>query len=65
VLKTIRLRERAKLQWLQDLHEINGVNVSNKRREASRNFRKRGWEYLREKIDTLATNSKNRNIRHV
>jgi hypothetical protein len=45
-----------KLQWLQDASEINGDNMKNVRCEASRHFRK-------DKINELATNSKNKNIR--
>jgi restriction endonuclease S subunit len=38
-------RKQAKLQWLQDLSEINGDNLNNVRRDASRYFRnkKRGY----------------------
>jgi hypothetical protein len=32
-------RKEAKLQWLQDPSEINGVNLNNVRRETSRHFR--------------------------
>jgi hypothetical protein len=38
-------------------------NLSNVRREASRYFRNKKREYLKEKINQLATNSKNLNIR--
>jgi hypothetical protein len=48
-------RKQAKLQWLQDPSEING--------EASRYFRNKKREYLKHKINELATNSKNKNIR--
>jgi hypothetical protein len=48
------------LQWLQDPSEINGNNVKNVRREASRHFRNKKTEYLKDKINVLATNSKNR-----
>jgi hypothetical protein len=53
------------LQWLQDPSEIrvNGDNLNNVRREASRNFRNKKREYLKDKINELATNSKNKNIR--
>jgi hypothetical protein len=33
------------------------------RREASRHFRNKKREYLKDKINELATNSKNKNIR--
>jgi hypothetical protein len=55
--------KQAKLQWLQDPSEINGDNLNNVRREASRHFRDKKREYLNDKINELATNSKNRNIR--
>jgi preprotein translocase subunit Sec63 len=51
------------LQWLQDPSEINGENLNNIRREVSRHFRKKLRKYLKDKIDELATNSKNKNIR--
>jgi hypothetical protein len=51
------------LQWLQGPSEINGDNLNNVRREASRHFRNKKREYLKEKINKLATNSKNKNIR--
>jgi hypothetical protein len=56
-------RKQAKLQWLQDPSEINGDNPNIVRREARRHFRNKKREYLKEKINELATNSKNKNIR--
>jgi uncharacterized NAD(P)/FAD-binding protein YdhS len=53
--------KQAKLQWLQDSSEINGDNLNNVRHEASRYFRNRKGEYLKDKINELATNSKNKN----
>jgi hypothetical protein len=50
-----------KLQWFQDPSEING-NLNNVRHEASRHFRKKKREYVKHKINELATNSKNRNV---
>jgi hypothetical protein len=41
--------------------EINGVNLNNVRREASRYFRIKKKEYLKDKVNELAT--KNKNIR--
>jgi hypothetical protein len=49
-------REQAKLQWLQDPSEINWDNLNNVRREASRVFRNKKKEYLKGKINGLATN---------
>jgi hypothetical protein len=56
-------RKQAKLQWLQDPSEISGDNLSNIRRETSRHFRNKKREYMKDKIDELATNSENKNIR--
>jgi hypothetical protein len=50
------------LQWLQDLCETNGDNLNNVRREASRHFRNENRKYLKDKINELTTNSKNKNI---
>jgi hypothetical protein len=55
--------KQAKLQWLQDPSEINGDNLNNVRCEASRYFRNKEREYLKDKIIEPATNSKNKNIR--
>jgi hypothetical protein len=61
MFKIITSREQAKLKLLQDPSEINGDNTKNKRREASRYFRKKRG-YLKVKINELATNSKKKNI---
>jgi hypothetical protein len=42
---------------------INGNYLNNTRCEVSRHFRNRKREYLGGKINELATNSKNKNIR--
>jgi hypothetical protein len=57
--KLLDQRKQAKLQWLQDPSEINGDNVNNIRRETSRHFRNKKREYMKDKIDELAMNSKN------
>jgi hypothetical protein len=54
-------RKQAKFQWLQDPSEIKGDNLNNIRRETSRHFRNKKREYLKDKINDLATNSKNNN----
>jgi hypothetical protein len=59
----VRRRKQAKLQWLQDPSEINRENLNNIRRETSRHFRNKMWKYLKDKIDELATNRKNHNVR--
>jgi hypothetical protein len=38
-------------------------NLNNARREASRYFRNKKREYMKDKINELSTNSKNKNIR--
>jgi hypothetical protein len=48
---------------LQDPSEINGDNLNNARCEASRHFRNKKREHLKGKINELAMNSKNKNIR--
>jgi predicted small metal-binding protein len=52
--------KQVKLQWLQDPSEINGDNLNNVRREISRHFRNNRRE---DKINELAMNRKNKNIR--
>jgi hypothetical protein len=56
-------RKQANLQWLQDPCEINGDNLNNVRRETSWHLRNKMREYLKGKINELATNIKNKNIR--
>jgi hypothetical protein len=55
--KLLDRREQAELQWLQDSSEINGDNLKHIRRETCRHFRNKKREYLKDKIDELATNS--------
>ncbi|PNF14347.1 hypothetical protein B7P43_G05571 [Cryptotermes secundus] len=61
--KVLDQRKQAKLQWLQDPSELNGDNLNNIRRETSRHFRNKKREHMKDKIDELAMNSKNKNIR--
>jgi hypothetical protein len=56
-------RKQAKLQWLQDPREANENNLSDVRREASRHFRNKERKHLKDKINELESNSKNKNIR--
>jgi hypothetical protein len=56
-------RKQAKLQWLQDPSEANEDNLNDVRREASRHFRNKKREYLKDKINELGSNCKNKNIR--
>jgi hypothetical protein len=61
--KLLYQRKQTKLPWLQEPSEINRDNQNNKRRETSRHFRDKEREYLKDKINELATNNKNKNIR--
>jgi hypothetical protein len=56
--KLLDQRKQAKLQWLQDPGEISGDNLNN-----VRHFRNKKREYLKDKINELTMNSKNKNIR--
>jgi hypothetical protein len=42
---------------------VNEDNLSNVRLEASRHFRNKKREYLKDKINELKSNSRNKNIR--
>jgi hypothetical protein len=46
---------------VQHLSKINGDNLNNIRQEASRHFRNKKMEYLKDKIIKLTMNSKHRN----
>jgi hypothetical protein len=59
----LKKRKQAKLQWLQDPSEINGDNLNNVRCEACTHFRNKKREYLKDKINELAMNSKNKSSR--
>jgi hypothetical protein len=48
---------------LQDQNEITEDNLKNVGCEASKHFRNKKREYLKDKINELAMNSKNKNIR--
>jgi hypothetical protein len=56
-------RKEAKLQWSQDPSVVNEDNLSNVRQEANRHFMNKKREYLKDKINELESNSKNKNIR--
>jgi hypothetical protein len=62
-LKLVGRRKRAKVQWLQDPGEVTEDNLSNVRREASRHFRNKKREFVKDKITEIELNSKNKNIR--
>jgi hypothetical protein len=60
--KLVDQRKRTKLQVLQDPSEVNGDNLNSVRCEVSRHFRNKKREYLKDKINELAVNSKNKNV---
>jgi hypothetical protein len=63
MLKIIRPKESSQIAVVYMIQsEINEDNLNNKRRETSRHFRNEKRKYLKDKIDELATNSKNKNI---
>jgi hypothetical protein len=61
--KLLDQRKQANVQWLQDPSEMKKDDLNNVRCEASRHFRNKKREYLKDKINELATNSRNKNIR--
>jgi hypothetical protein len=56
-------RKQAKLQWLQVACEENEDNSSNVRWEASRHYRNKKREYLKNKINQFEPSNMNKNIR--
>jgi hypothetical protein len=56
-------RKQPKLQWLRNPSEIIGDTLNSVRCETSRHFRNIKREYLKDKIDELVTNTKNKKIR--
>jgi hypothetical protein len=54
-------RKQTKLQRLQDQRKING-DYLNIRNEASRHFRNKKREYLKDKINEVATHSRTRTL---
>jgi hypothetical protein len=59
----VERRKQAKLQWLQDPSEANEDISNNVRWAASRHFRKKKGESLKDKSNELESNGKNKNIR--
>jgi hypothetical protein len=49
-------RKQAQLQWLQDPSKINGNYLNNKRSKASRHFRNKRREYMKDKINFIKHN---------
>jgi hypothetical protein len=48
---------------LHDSREINGDNLNNIRPEANRHFRNKNRDCLKDKINELAMNGKNKNVK--
>jgi hypothetical protein len=61
-IKLVDRRKQAKLQCLQDPIVVNEGNLRNVRREASRHFRNKKRDYLKDKINEIELNSKDKNI---
>jgi hypothetical protein len=59
MVKVIRSKETSETAVVTNSSEINGDNLNNARLEASRHFRNKKREYLKDKINELATNSNN------
>jgi hypothetical protein len=56
-------RKQTKPERLQDPSEANEDNLSDISREASRHFRNKKREYMKDKINELESNGTNKNIR--
>jgi hypothetical protein len=65
VLKIIRSKEAATLQWLQNPRPTNGDNLNNAQCETKKTSRNKKREYLKEKINELKTKGKNKNIKNL
>jgi hypothetical protein len=55
-------RKQAKFQCMKYPRQINGNNLQNLRHETNRTFRNKKSGYLKDKINELETNTKNKNI---
>jgi hypothetical protein len=55
-LKLVDQKKQAKLQRLQDPSEVNEVNLHTVSRKASRHFKNKKREYLKEKINEIELN---------
>jgi hypothetical protein len=61
MFKTIRSKETCQIAMVTG-SKPDGDNLNNIRRGASRNFRNKKRKYLQDKINDLATNSKNNKV---
>jgi hypothetical protein len=53
---------QAKLQWLHNPSKINGDKLNNIKPEASKYFGNKKREYVKDKINELVTDSRNKKI---
>jgi hypothetical protein len=63
MLKIIRPKQTSQSAVVTGSKWNKWDNLNNIRRKTSRHFKNKNREYLKDKIDELATNSKNKNIR--
>jgi hypothetical protein len=59
----IRSKETSQIAMITGSEPNKWDNLNNVRYEASKHFRNKKREYLQDKINELATHSKNKNIR--
>ena len=64
-LRFLDQSKSAKMQWLQDPDQSNVGSLNNVICEASKHFRNKKKEYLKNETDELETNRKNKNIRNL
>jgi alpha/beta superfamily hydrolase len=62
MFKIIRSKEASHIEWLQDPRQLNVDNLSSIKHEASRHFWNKKMENVKDKINELAMNIKNKNI---
>jgi hypothetical protein len=56
------MAQQAKLQWLQNPHQIDGDNLRNLTSDTSRTFRNKEREYLKGKINEIETNNNKKTL---
>jgi hypothetical protein len=61
--KLVDRRTQAKLQWLQGPSKVSEYKLRDVSQKASSPFRNKKREYLKDKINEIESNSKNKNIR--
>jgi hypothetical protein len=63
MFRNINPKKQARLQWLQDLSQINGDNSHNEKCGTSRHLRNKKRKYLKDKINEFSIYTRNRDIR--